>query len=141
MKKHSIRLGPQFINSLLVLSVILISFVVVIGLFVGNLINWTWITGWAIGAIVICCAWFALAKSTKMLFILENHFLYYFFFVLRTGLYFIPFLIAYEANSIFSIFGVIIGYAPFVVFPFISFVITKNIKIEMKTSDQFQELN
>jgi hypothetical protein len=57
--------------------------------------------------------------ATNKLLKTENYFLYYFFYLLRIGIYVIPFLLAFSIPAnVFSWVGILLGLVPVVFLPF-----------------------
>ncbi|ATG97655.1 MG406 family protein [Mesoplasma lactucae] len=85
-----------------------------------KVISWEWITGYAIAAICTTIALFGVMFSYKALVKTENYYYFIFLFILRIGLYFIPFIFSvFIPNDIFNIYGVLIGFSPIILIPLI----------------------
>ncbi|ASZ08868.1 hypothetical protein CK556_00615 [Mesoplasma chauliocola] len=104
--------------------VIMIAFltgVTMILLFALKIINYSWLTGWVLGITSFLFGIFISKKAVKLLLENENHFLFYFFFLLRLGIYATPLFIAFFNNNvIFDYCGVLIGLSPILLLPFIN---------------------
>ncbi|ATZ21318.1 MG406 family protein [Mesoplasma tabanidae] len=88
-------------------------------LFVLKIINYSWLTGWVLGLTSFLAGIFISKKSVMLLLENENHFLFYFFFLLRIGAYATPLFIAFFNNNIiFDYRGVLIGLSPILLLPF-----------------------
>ncbi|AAT75464.1 unknown transmembrane protein [Mesoplasma florum L1] len=102
--------------------ILIISFltgITLILLFVLKIINYSWLTGWALGLTSFLVGIFISKKSVELLLKNENHFLFYFFFLLRIGAYATPLFIAFFNNNIiFDYKGVLIGLSPILLLPF-----------------------
>ncbi|AVN64855.1 hypothetical protein CG002_00510 [Mesoplasma florum] len=102
--------------------ILIISFltgITLILLFVLKIINYSWLTGWVLGLTSFLVGIFISKKSVELLLKNENHFLFYFFFLLRIGAYATPLFIAFFNNNIiFDYKGVLIGLSPILLLPF-----------------------
>ncbi|AVN63480.1 hypothetical protein CG006_00535 [Mesoplasma florum] len=102
--------------------ILIISFltgITLILLFVLKIINYSWLTGWVLGLTSFLVGIFISKKSVELLLKNENHFLFYFFFLLRIGAYATPLIIAFFNNNIiFDYRGVLIGLSPILLLPF-----------------------
>ncbi|AVN58721.1 MG406 family protein [Mesoplasma florum] len=102
--------------------ILIISFltgITLILLFVLKIINYSWLTGWVLGLTSFLVGIFISKKSVELLLKNENHFLFYFFFLLRIGAYATPLFIAFFNNNIiFDYRGVLIGLSPILLLPF-----------------------
>ncbi|AVN64167.1 MULTISPECIES: MG406 family protein [Mesoplasma] len=102
--------------------ILIISFltgITLILLFVLKIINYSWLIGWVLGLTSFLVGIFISKKSVELLLKNENHFLFYFFFLLRIGAYATPLFIAFfNDNIIFDYRGVLIGLSPILLLPF-----------------------
>lgn len=91
-----------------------------ITLVIVNIISWNWFTGSIIGLIVLIIGIYFFRFSVKQLVSTENPYFYYFLYVIRIGIYAVPFLISIFANEYFSIFGVLISFSGVIFIPFLN---------------------
>lgn len=83
-----------------------------------GVIDWTWITGYLIGATCSTIALFLVYYSYKVLVKTENYYTYLLLFIARLGLYFIPFIFAvFIPGDVFSVFGALVGLSPIILLP------------------------
>ncbi|WP_026389388.1 MG406 family protein [[Acholeplasma] multilocale] len=92
--------------------------------------GWNWISGWVLGELVVLISAFIILKAVKFLVKYENHIFYFFMYVLRVGLYGIPFLLAFLIPSHpFHFGGILIGLIPLVILPYLNgFLLKKEVK-------------
>lgn len=110
----------------------LLSLIILVSLVVTKIIYWNWITGYFLGLVSSLIAMFMMKLAVKQLIKTENHYLYYFMYLLRLGVYIIPFLLAFLLPAIpFYFVGVIIGLVPIILFPFLQKIFLKQ---EIKNS-------
>ncbi|WP_156920192.1 MG406 family protein [Williamsoniiplasma somnilux] len=104
----------------------LISLIVLLVLVGTKTIQWNWITGYLLGATAAMLAIFVMKKAVAQLMKTENHYLYYFMYVVRVGIYMIPLLLAFLFKGTpFYIMGVLIGLVPVILFPFFNGILLK----------------
>lgn len=86
-----------------------------------KVVEWSWIVGFILGTATSISAIFLINFSVKSLVAFENPYFYYFLYVIRIGIYAVPFLISIYLSAYSSIFGVAIGFINLIAIPFISF--------------------
>ncbi|ATZ17717.1 MG406 family protein [Mesoplasma melaleucae] len=97
----------------IIITMIFLTGITILLLFALKIINYNWLTGWILGFTSFLVGIFISKKSVKLLLENENHFLFYFFFLLRLGIYAAPLFIAFFNNNvIFDYKGVLIGLSP-----------------------------
>lgn len=103
----------------IIIAVIFLTGITILLLFMLKIINYNWFTGWVLGCTSFLVGIFVSKKSVELLLENENHFLFYFFFLLRLGIYAAPLFIAFFSNNvIFDYKGVLIGLSPILLLPF-----------------------
>ncbi|PPE05842.1 hypothetical protein ELUCI_v1c01300 [Williamsoniiplasma lucivorax] len=81
-------------------------------------IGWNWITGFTLGLIFAFIGIYVVIFATKKLISTENYFLYYFFYVLRIGIYAAPLIIGFLIPTpIFNWIGILLGLTPIILIP------------------------
>ena len=82
-------------------------------------IDWNWLTGYFLGLGAAIIASYLSLNAIKLLLKNENYFLYYFFYILRLGIYATPFLLGFLIPSVpFFWGGILIGLIPVLFVPF-----------------------
>lgn len=95
--------------------------IILIGLAAGKVVGYNWITGWLIGIIAFWLVLMMSIKSFSTIIKTNNHFLFYFLFLLKLGIYATPLFIAFlNNNSLFHFAGVLIGLSPLIFSPFVN---------------------
>ncbi|ATZ16831.1 hypothetical protein ELUMI_v1c01030 [Williamsoniiplasma luminosum] len=91
----------------------------VLGILVGfKTISWNWMTGLVLGFIFSLLGIYVVIFATKTLVKNENYFLYYFFYVLRVGIYATPLIMGFLIpNLIFNWIGILLGLTPVLLIP------------------------
>lgn len=104
-----------------------VSLIVLIVLVGVGTIGWNYITGFLIGALATGTGIWILLESVKILIKTENHYFYYFMYLVRIGCYFIPFVLAYFINdgNTFSYYAILIGLVPVITLPYFNAFVLK----------------
>ncbi|WP_051418470.1 MG406 family protein [Mesoplasma seiffertii] len=100
---------------------------IVIAILVGTkTISWNWLTGFILGEITAVIAIILVFFSVNLLIKTENHYLYYFMYLLRLGVYVAPFLLAFLIPATpFFYGGVLIGILPVVALSYLTGMLIK----------------
>ncbi|AUF83866.1 hypothetical protein CXP39_03685 [Mesoplasma syrphidae] len=100
---------------------------IVIAILVGTeTIGWNWLTGLILGEITTVVAIILILLSVKILLKTENHYLYYFMYLVRIGVYVVPFLLAFLLPTTpFFYGGVLIGMIPVIALSYLSGILLK----------------
>ncbi|MDQ0567983.1 MG406 family protein [Mycoplasma yeatsii] len=106
-------------------------FVIVFAILVGTrTIAWNWLTGLVLGQISSILGLIVLFYTRELMIKYENPFLFYFMFLVRIGLYVVPFflsLILYD-GKIFNYLSILIGLSTIFLLPISSYLDIKNKK-------------
>ncbi|PPE06577.1 MG406 family protein [Mesoplasma corruscae] len=120
-----------FLNNKILLGLltyIVCSSMVLFILWVANVLSYSWLLGLLLSfTSVLLVLWIA-KKSFNVIVRTENHFLFYFLFLLKVGIYATPLFIAFlNVNYIFHINGVMIGFISLIFIPFINLQVNNNL--------------
>ncbi|AJM71628.1 MG406 family protein [Mycoplasma yeatsii] len=106
-------------------------FVIVFAILVGTrTIAWNWLTGLVLGQISSILGLIVLFYTRELMIKYENPFLFYFMFLVRIGLYVVPFflsLIFYD-GKIFNYLSILIGLSTVFLLPLSSYLDIRNKK-------------
>ncbi|WP_036497750.1 MG406 family protein [Mycoplasma yeatsii] len=125
-------LSRSLTKTALIVNLLWISFfVIVFAILVGTrTIAWNWLTGLVLGQISSILGLIVLFYTRELMIKYENPFLFYFMFLVRIGLYVVPFflsLILYD-GKFFNYLSILIGLSTVFLLPISSYLDIRNKK-------------